>query len=288
MAWAHSDVEAWSELDHLMAYDRVPVASEVGRSLLATTSAGRLDVLCNAADTELFAPREGDGGRDGVASPGVYVERGRAIQPLINDVKFTVPLTVYAEPQRNMRSSLLGRLEEPIAWLRAPEVMTRSELTVIELPSTAVGDATLPAHFFESIACGSLPIVNSRLGAVECGLEVPSYTTSDELGELITSLRADPERIHSLVEGLRERGRARAHVGPAGAHLRGTCRHGSSGSRRRPRRSGRCTTSRTTTGRTPTGGCCSRSSGRWMPTRRPWPTSSSTRRTAPSRRSRAS
>ena len=205
MAWAHSDIEAWAELDHLMAYDQILVGSEVGRSLLGTTSAGRLDVLRNAADTELFAPREGDETRDGVASLGVYVERGRAIQPLINDVKFTVPLTVYAEPQRNMRSSLLGRLEEPIAWLRAPEVMTRSELTVIELPTTAVGDATMPAHFFESIACGSLPIVNTRLGAIECGLEVPSFKTSEELGELITSLRADPERIHSLVEGLRER-----------------------------------------------------------------------------------
>ncbi|MEO5666045.1 MAG: glycosyltransferase [Nocardioides sp.] len=205
MAWAHSDVEAWAELDHLMAYDQILVGSEIGRSLLGTTSAGRLDVLRNAADTELFAPREGDGPRDGVASLGVYVERGRAIGPLVNDVKFTVPLTVYAEPLRNMRSSLLGRLEEPIAWLRAPEVMTRSELTVIELPTTAVGDATMPAHFFESIACGSLPIINARLGAIECGLEVPSYTTSEQLGELITSLRAEPERIHSLVEGLRER-----------------------------------------------------------------------------------
>ena len=79
MAWAHSDVEAWAELDHLMAYDQILVGSEVGRSILATTSAGRLDVLRNAADTELFAPHDDDGPRDGVASLGVYVERGRAI-----------------------------------------------------------------------------------------------------------------------------------------------------------------------------------------------------------------
>lgn len=206
VAWAHSDVEAWAELDHLMAYDQILVGSEVGRSVLGTTSAGRLDVLRNAADVELFAPpQDGAPARAGVASLGVSVERSRTIQPLINDLPFTVPLTVYAEPLRNMRSDLLGRLEEPIAWLRAPEVLTRSELTVIELPSTAVGDATLPAHFFESIACGSLPLVNSRLGATECGLEVPSYTTSRGLGELITSLLADPERAQSLVAGLRER-----------------------------------------------------------------------------------
>lgn len=211
MAWAHSDVAAWAELDHLMAYDQILVGSEVGRSLLATTSAGRVDVLRSAADIELFAPGEDEGPRAGVASLGVYVERGRAVQPLINDVKFTVPLTVYAEPLRNMRSTLLGRLEEPIAWLRAPDLLTRSQLTVIELPTTAVGDATLPAHFFESIACGSLPIINTRLGSIECGLEVPSYTTSDELGDLITSLLAEPERIHSLAAGLRERV-AQAHT----------------------------------------------------------------------------
>lgn len=206
LALAHSDVAAWADLDHLMAFDQILVGSELGRSLLRTHYAGRLDVLRNAADTELFVPRDEDpGARQGVASLGVYVERGRAIQPLINDLRFTVPLTVYAEPLRNMRSNLLGRLEEPIAWLRAPEVMTRSQLSVIELPTTAVGDATMPAHFFESIACGSLPVLNSRLGAIECGLPVPSYTTSDELGETITSLLAEPDRLRSLVEELRER-----------------------------------------------------------------------------------
>lgn len=207
VAWAHSDAEAWAELDHLMAYDQILVGSEVARSILRTTPAGRLDVLRNAADAELFAPRDGDDAsvRDGVASLGVYVERGRPIQPLINDLPLAVPLSVYAEPLRNMRSNLLGRLEEPIPWLRAPEVMTRSELTVIELPTTAMGDGTLPPQFFESIACGSLPVLNSRLGAAECGLEVPSYTTSEGLGRVITSLLADPEQVASLVADLRER-----------------------------------------------------------------------------------
>ncbi|PUA80736.1 glycosyltransferase [Nocardioides currus] len=204
VAWAHSDVAAWAELDHLMAYHQILVGSEVGQSLLRTTPAGRVDVLRNAADTELFAPREGVR-RSGAASLGVYVERGRVIQPLISDLPISVPLAVYAEPLRNMRSSLLGLLEEPIPWLRAPEVMTRSELSVVELPSTALGDATLPAHFFESIACGSLPVLNTRLGATECGLAVPSYTTSGGLASTITDLLADPERVRSLVAGLRER-----------------------------------------------------------------------------------
>jgi glycosyltransferase involved in cell wall biosynthesis len=206
VAWAHSETEAWAELDHLMAFDQMLVGSAVARSMLVPTSARRVDVLHNAADVELFAPRDDPAPpRDGAVSLGVNVERGRAIQPLINDLRLTVPLTVYAEPLRSMRSGLLGRLEEPIPWLRAPEVLTRAELTVIELPGTAMGDATLSPHFFESLACGSLPVVNSRLGATECGLDVPTYRSSDELGKRITSLLADPEGIRARVEELRER-----------------------------------------------------------------------------------
>ena len=56
MAWAHSDVGAWAELDHLMAFDQILVGSELGVSMLRASSAGRLDVLRNAADIELFTP----------------------------------------------------------------------------------------------------------------------------------------------------------------------------------------------------------------------------------------
>ncbi len=207
VAWAHTDIEAWAELDHLMAFDQMFVGSEVARSILRPTPARRVDVLRNAADVELFAPRDDDPvqPRGGAVSLGVHVERGRAIEPMINDLRLAVPLTVYAEPLRSMRSGLLGRLEEPIPWLRAPEVLTRSALTVIELPGTAMGDATVPPHFFESIACGSLPVVNSHVGANECGLDVVTYRSSEALGQQITALLADPEAVCARVAALRER-----------------------------------------------------------------------------------
>ena len=207
VAWAHSDTEVWAELDHLMAFDQMLVGSEVARRMLGPTPARRVGVLRNAADTELFSSREDSSSkpREGVVSMGVNVERNRAVEPMINDLHLTVPLSVFAEPLRSMRSGLLGRLEEPIPWLRAPEVLTRSELTVIEMPGTAMGDATLSPHFFESIACGSLPVVNSRLGAAECGLDVPTYRSSEDLGRRITTLLADPEAVHARVAGLRER-----------------------------------------------------------------------------------
>ncbi|QIK76990.1 glycosyltransferase [Nocardioides piscis] len=205
VAWAHGEVETWAELDHLQAFDQVLVGSEVARSILRRTRAGRVDLLRCAADAELFACGAGEHEpRAGAIAVGVHVERSRAIHPLINDLGLTVPLTVYAEPLRSMRSGLLGRLDEPVPWLRAPEVLTCSELTVIELPSHAIADATLPAHFFESIACGSLPLLNSALGAVECGLPVPVYRSSEELGEVITSLLAAPDGVRAEVDRLRE------------------------------------------------------------------------------------
>ncbi len=207
VAWAHGDVETWAELDHIRAFDQVLVGSEVSRSTLAVTEARQLHVLRNAADVELFSPRGHDepGSREGVVSLGVSADRGHTIEPLINDLRLTVPLTVYAEPLRSMRSTLLGRLEEPIAWLRAREVLSRAQLSVVEMAASAQGNAILAAHVFEAIACGSLPVLNSRLGAIECGLDLPSYRTSQELGTQIESLLADPLDTAARVASLRER-----------------------------------------------------------------------------------
>ncbi len=207
VAWAHSDIETWADLDHLRAFDQVLVGSEVASSTLAVTEARQVQVLRNAADAELFSPPDADEAdlREGVVSLGVNADRGRTIEPLINDLRLTVPLTVYAEPLRTMRSSLLGRLQEPVAWLRASEVLTRAQLSVVEMAASAQGSATLAAHVFEAIACGALPILNSRLGAIECGLDLPSYRTSEELGEQIESLLADPLDIAARAASLRER-----------------------------------------------------------------------------------
>lgn len=206
VAWAHADVDVWAELDHLMAFDQVLVGSEVARSLLATGPARDVAVLRSAADTELFTPRSVDpGDRLGAVTVGVHVERSQTIHPLINDLPFTVPLVVHAEPVRNMRSGLLGRLEEPIAWLRTPEVLTQARLSVVELTRSATASGTLPAHFFESIACGALPLVSSGLGAVECDLQVPVFRTSAQLGRMILRRLEDPDSLHDEVEALRAR-----------------------------------------------------------------------------------
>lgn len=207
VAWAHGDVETWADLDHLGAFDQVLVGSEVASSTLAVTDARQLHVLRNAADVELFSLPDPDdrGTREGVVSIGVNADRGRTIEPLINDLRLEVPLTVYAEPLRTMRTSLLGRLEEPVAWLRAREVLTKAQLSVVEMTASAQGSATLAGHVFEAIACGALPILNSRLGAIECGLDLPSYRTSEELGEQIESLLADSPDIAARVASLRER-----------------------------------------------------------------------------------
>ena len=152
--------------------------------------------------------------REEVVSLGVHVDRGRPIQPLLTDLALEVPLTVYAEPVRNMRSGLLGRLEAPVAWLRAPEVLGTALLSVSEMPESAVGHGTLSALVYESLAAGALPVLNSRLGAVEVGLDLPTYTTSEELGDVISAHLADPEGTAARAAAA-PRGRARRpHVGP--------------------------------------------------------------------------
>lgn len=202
VAWAHDSIDEWAALDHLVAFDRVLSGSEIGRVTLRRRTPRATDVLRTGVDAELFVPAAGP--REEVVSLGVHVDRGRSIQPLITDLALEVPLTVHAEPTRNMRGGLLGRLEAPVAWLRAPEVLGTALLSISEMPESAVAHGTLSALVYEGLASGALPVLNSRLGAVEVGLELPTYTTSEELGEVITALRADPDGTAARAAALRE------------------------------------------------------------------------------------
>jgi glycosyltransferase involved in cell wall biosynthesis len=202
VAWAHSSIDEWVALDHLVAFDRVLAGSEVGRVELLRRTPRATEVLRAGADAELFVP--GAGPREEVVSLGVHVDRGRSIQPLITDLPLTVPLTVHAEPARNMRTGLLGRLEAPVAWLRATEVLGHALVSVVELPESAVGHGTLPALVLESLAAGALPVLNSRLGAVEVGLDLPTYTTSEELAEVVSTHVADPDATAARARELRD------------------------------------------------------------------------------------
>ncbi len=201
VAWAHDSIEEWAVLDHLVAFDRVLAGSEIGRVTLQRRTPRADVVLRPGVDAELFLPGTE---REEVVSLGVHVDRGRPVQPLLTDLPLEVPLTVYAEPLRTMRSGLLGRLEAPVAWLRAPDVLGRALLSVVEMPLSAVTHGTLSPLVLESIACGALPVLNSRLGAVEVGLDLPTYTTSEELGEVIAAHVADPAATTARATALRE------------------------------------------------------------------------------------
>lgn len=202
VAWAHSRIDEWAVLDHLIAFDRVLAGSEIGRVTLRRRTPRADVVLRTGVDAELFVPAGTD--REDVVSLGVHVDRARPVQPLLTDLPLEVPLSVYAEPVRTMRSGLLGRLEAPVAWLRSPDVLGRSLLSVVEMPVSAVGHGTVPALVFESLAAGALPVLNSRLGAVEVGLDLPTYTTSEELGEVVDAHLADPAGTAARAAALRE------------------------------------------------------------------------------------
>ncbi|WP_457205860.1 glycosyltransferase [Nocardioides sp. P5_C9_2] len=202
VAWAHDSTDEWADLDHLVAFDRVLAGSGTALATLRRRTPRADVVLRTGVDAELFVPA--GTARTEVVALGVHVDRGRPVQPLLTDLPLEVPLAVHAEPLRTMRSSLLGRLEAPVAWLRAPDVLGTALLSVIEMPVSAVTHGTLSALVFESLASGALPVLNSRLGAVEVDLDLPTYTTSDELGEIITEQLADPDRTAAQAAALRE------------------------------------------------------------------------------------
>jgi glycosyltransferase involved in cell wall biosynthesis len=202
VAWAHGDIDEWAALDHLVAFDRVLAGSEIALATLRRRTPRATHVLRTGVDAELFVPARGP--REEVVSLGAYVDRTRGIQPLLTDLALQVPLTVYAEPLRHMRGGLLGRLQAPTPWLRAPDVLGSALLSVSELPASAVAHGTLSAVVYESLAAGALPVLNSRLGTTEIGLDLPTYTTSEELGDVITAHVADAEGTTTRAAALRD------------------------------------------------------------------------------------
>ncbi|PVG82642.1 hypothetical protein DDE18_09710 [Nocardioides gansuensis] len=204
VAWALNDTEQWAAADHLVAYDQVLATSDIALTRLREHTDRAGTVLRAAADARIFTPGVQGQPREGVVSFGIHVDRTRTPHPVLGELAVQVPLTVHAEPMRNMRAGLLARLAPPVPWLRVPEVAARALVTVDDMSPSAVGNGTLDARVFESLACGTLPVVNTRLGLAEIGLDLPTYRSTRELARVLSHLVSDPEGTQARAATLRE------------------------------------------------------------------------------------
>ena len=202
VAWAHGDIDEWAALDHLVAFDRVLAGSEIGLVTLRRRTPRATHVLRTGVDAELFVPGERPprGGRQPRRARRPRPQHPAAAhRPAARGAAHGVRRAVAQHAQRPARPPGGAR-----ALAAGPRRARQRPAQRRELPASAVAHGTLSALVYESLAAGALPVLNSRLGTVEVGLDLPTYTTSEELADVITAHLADPEGTTARAAQLRD------------------------------------------------------------------------------------
>jgi glycosyltransferase involved in cell wall biosynthesis len=154
VAWICDQIDAWSTLRQLSAFDAVLTSSRAGVERLEEAFGGPVSVLPVGVDIGLFRPHP--------------TRRASATVVSLDEVKrpsyFTLP----------------GRY--------------RNALVVIDQIGSAGLPFGVPhSRLFESLACGAMPVTSHGDGLAEVGLEEVSVCrTAPDLDQVVRKLRADP------------------------------------------------------------------------------------------------
>ena len=203
VAWVRNETEHWASLDRLKAFDQVVASSEIALRRLARETPRASGVLRIGVDTELFTPPEGGAARVATAVTTAHfwgTERAahRALMELPDDADVTMYGNARGAPQ-----SLLRWHRRAVPYFALPELYRRCSFVIDDMNATTVGFGTLNSRFFESAACGSLPVVNGLLGLRELDLpDIPRYTDAVSLAGCLRELRQDPGAVRELADQL--------------------------------------------------------------------------------------
>lgn len=206
IAWVRNETDRWCASDALVAYDRVIASSALALRELARWTPVAGGVLPIGVDTTLFSLPPDDQPRVPAAVTtahfwGSVRNVHQALIDLPDEADVVMIGNAVGAPER------LARWHRPsVSYFALPRIYAQTDLVVDDMNPTTVGYGSLNSRFFESAACGSLPVMNGVLGIRELGLpEVPHYIDADTLLARLTERRAD-------VDGTRARARHLATI----------------------------------------------------------------------------
>ena len=205
VAWVRNETERWTRSSHLMAFDQVIASSQLALTRLASATPRALGVVPIGVDTELFrpAPAGAPRSRTAVTTANFWLaprEVHHALMQLPDDADVAMYGHAGKAPEK-----LLRWHRSAVPYFAIPEIYRRSAIVIDDLNSSTVGFGTLNSRFFESAACGSLPLMNGLLGVEELGLPgVPRYTDPDSLAERLDELRRDPDGVAAQATQLQQ------------------------------------------------------------------------------------
>jgi glycosyltransferase involved in cell wall biosynthesis len=197
VAWVRNETERWSAAPHLAGYDLVLSSSAVSLRRLARATSRTGGVLPIGADTELFTLPPDDALR---ASTAVTTAHHwgplRDVHRSLMELPADADVEMYGHIRPDAPDTLRRWHRPSVSYFSMPDLYRRSWFVIDDLNSTSLGFGTLNSRFFESAACGALPVTNTALGYADLGVPtVPHYRSGTELAAILDDLRRDPEDV---------------------------------------------------------------------------------------------
>lgn len=206
IGWARNWVGRWSELPFLAEYDAMFVSSSFGCEQIQEAYAGPVRVLPIAVDPDLFTPL--DVVRDWPVSTTVNAwGADRDIFRAIRGATHHNHLIRWFGSGVDVLDDLPNQIQPMglVHYFDIPSIYRRSRLVLDDLTPSAREHGLHNSRLFESLACGALPIVNSRKGLEELDLQdVPFYDEETPLEVRLEALISKPEETSKLAGCLQE------------------------------------------------------------------------------------
>jgi glycosyltransferase involved in cell wall biosynthesis len=209
VAWVRNETERWSRMPSLHGYDQVIASSRLSAQRLGRELPTVPDVLPIGADVDLFLPPEDEGIRtpSAVASANHWGSM-RSIHDALSVLPDDADVVWYGR-YKGDAPKLKRWHHSAVSYFRLPAVYQRATLVIDDLNKTTLGFGSVNSRFFESAACGALPVVNGVLGFADLGFDdLPVYRDPQDLRSVLAELRADPEGTARRARALRDKVRA--------------------------------------------------------------------------------
>lgn len=204
IAWARNNTDRWLADPQLGAYHAVLCSSEIAQAALARAFPGPTGVLRIGVDTELFT-EQSSRSRSGVVTTVNQWGGERAVYSALGQLDLDdLDLSIYGT-QRGLPASLESAARGPASFFDLAELYGAAQVVIDDQQDVNLGYGNVNSRLYESLACGALPVTNTRLGLDAVGLaEVPTYRTPAELERTLRHFADDEAERAARVGRLRE------------------------------------------------------------------------------------
>ncbi len=219
VAWIRNHPDRWTGHRWFDDYDLVLASSSRLAATVVERSRHRdVALFPLATNPDRFGPpADRDTRGDGVVFTGNHWGREDRLTELLPAVP---DLVVHGKGWEDV-PAVAANHRGAVAYDDLPEVYGRHLLVLDQAAGPTAGTGSVNSRVFDALATGALPVTSQVEGARELfGDELPTWSTADELRDVVAGLRADPAAASARADALRERVLAEHTYAARAARLR--------------------------------------------------------------------